>query len=295
MSSICDGNGDTARQSPIGYADPPAASFESRSGCPISLATPNIESGSTRVLQKPSATTKGTVADRVATRSLLPAAGGPPVEWLVTEGLVPYPDAVATMEAHVAAIAAGDAAERVWLLEHPPLYTAGTSARPNDLLVPDRFPVFASGRGGQYTYHGPGQRVAYVMLDLNRRRPDLRLFVATLEEWIIRTLAAFNIRGERRDDRIGIWVSRPEKGAGQEDKIAAIGIRLRRWVTFHGIALNVDPVLEHFSGVVPCGVSGAGVTSFADLGRIVSMAEVDAVLRTEFAALFGETVRSPPA
>jgi lipoyl(octanoyl) transferase len=229
---------------------------------------------------------------RTPARSLLPAADGPPVEWLVAEGSVAYLDAVAGMEAHVAAIAGGNACERIWLVEHPPLYTAGTSARAGDLLVPDRFPVFAAGRGGQYTYHGPGQRVGYVMLDLNRRRQDLRLYVATLEEWIIRTLAAFDVRGERREDRIGIWVERPELGVGREDKIAAIGIRIRKWVTFHGLALNVDPELEHFSGIVPCGVRGQGVTSLADLGRRVSMAEVDTVLRREFEALFGET--APP-
>ena len=222
-------------------------------------------------------------------RSMLPSAGTPPVEWLVAEGPVAYPEAVAAMEGQVAAIAGGTASERVWLVEHPPLYTAGTSAKPDDLLVPDRFPVFATGRGGQYTYHGPGQRVAYAMLDLNRRRQDLRLYVATLEEWVIRTLAAFDVRGERREDRIGIWVERPELGVGREDKIAAIGIRIRKWVTFHGLALNVDPELEHFSGIVPCGVRGQGVTSLADLGRRVSMAEVDAVLRREFEGLFGKT------
>jgi lipoyl(octanoyl) transferase len=224
-------------------------------------------------------------------RSMLPPAGSRPVEWLVAEGPVAYPEAVAAMEAHVAALAGGNSPERVWLVEHAPLYTAGTSARPGDLLVPDRFPVFATGRGGQYTYHGPGQRVAYAMLDLNRRRQDLRLYVATLEEWIIRTLAAFDVRGERREDRIGIWVERPELGIGREDKIAAIGIRIRKWVTFHGLALNVDPELEHFSGIVPCGVRGQGVTSLADLGRRVSMAEVDAVLRREFETLFGKTVQ----
>jgi lipoyl(octanoyl) transferase len=223
-------------------------------------------------------------------RSMLPRAGTRPVEWLVAEGPVAYPEAVAAMEAHVATLAGGNAPERVWLVEHPPLYTAGTSARPGDLLVPDRFPVFATGRGGQYTYHGPGQRVAYAMLDLNRRQQDLRLYVATLEEWVIRTLAAFDVRGERREDRIGIWVERPEQGVGREDKIAAIGIRIRKWVTFHGLALNVDPNLEHFSGIVPCGVRGQGVTSLADLGRRVSMAEVDAVLRREFETLFGKAV-----
>jgi len=248
----------------------------------------SVEPGSASVLQKTSAdVTEGRAA---VPASFLPAAGSPPVEWLIDDVPVRYPDAVAGMETQVAAITAGEAAERVWLVEHPPLYTAGTSAKPRDLLVADRFPVFDSGRGGQYTYHGPGQRVAYVMLDLNRRRHDLRAFVATLEEWIIRTLAAFNVRGERREGRIGIWVPRPDMGGGREDKIAAIGIRVRRWVTFHGIAINVDPVLEHFSGIVPCGVSEGGVTSLADLGRVVSMAEVDAVLRREFVPLFGETV-----
>ena len=181
----------------------------------------------------------------------------------------------------------------MWLVEHPPLYTAGTSAKPTDLLAPDRFPVFQTGRGGQYTYHGPGQRVAYVMLDLNRRTPDVRLFVATLEDWIINTVAAFGITAGRRKNCVGIWVSRPEKGAGREDKIGAIGVRIRRWVTFHGIALNVDPVLEHFSGIVPCGVKSQGVTSLADLGVTASMAEVDAVLRREFEALFGKTESHP--
>jgi lipoyl(octanoyl) transferase len=193
------------------------------------------------------------------------------------------------MEARVAGIVAGEAPELAWLVEHPPLYTAGTSARPSDLLEPDRFPVYPSGRGGEYTYHGPGQRVAYVMLDLNRRAPDIRRFVASLEEWIIRTLARFNIRGERREGRIGIWVARPDKGPGREDKIAAIGIRIRRWVTFHGIALNVDPVLDHFSGIVPCGIRGHGVTSLADLGVTVSMAEADMALRAAFEEVFGPT------
>ncbi len=224
--------------------------------------------------------------------AMLAAPGAPAVQWSIAERPVAYPDAVAAMEARVAAIVAGEAPELVWLVEHPPLYTAGTSARSADLLAPDRFPVYQSGRGGQYTYHGPGQRVAYVMLDLNRRRPDVRRFVAALEEWMIRTLAALNLRGERRADRIGIWVPRPEAGAGREDKIAAIGVRVRRWVTFHGVALNVDPVLEHFSGIVPCGVREQGVTSLADLGRIVSMPEVDAILRREFEALFGETTRT---
>jgi lipoyl(octanoyl) transferase len=230
-------------------------------------------------------------------RSMLPALESQPVEWIVADDLVPYAEAVETMEAHVSAIAGGAAPERVWLVEHPPLYTAGTSAKPSDLLDPDRFPVFATGRGGQYTYHGPGQRIAYVMLDLSRRRPDLRLYVATLEEWIIRTLAAFNIRGERREDRIGIWIERPERGVDRDDKIAALGIRVRRWVSFHGIALNIDPELEHFSGIVPCGVRGQGVTSLADLGHLVSMPEIDMVLRREFEPLFGPTVvpRTSPA
>jgi len=222
--------------------------------------------------------------------SMMPAAGGPAVEWAIADAPVAYPAAVAAMEERVAAIRAGEAAERVWLVEHPALYTAGTSAKPTDLLDSGRFPVFQSGRGGQYTYHGPGQRVAYVMLDLTRRDQDLRRYVRTLEEWVIRTLASFNVKGERRDDRIGVWVSRPDQGFDREDKIAAVGIRIRRWVTFHGIALNVDPVLDHFSGIVPCGIRDRGVTSLIDLGIPVSMAEVDAVMRREFEGLFGETV-----
>jgi lipoyl(octanoyl) transferase len=230
---------------------------------------------------------------RQAAGSFLARPGSPPVEWLVSDRAVAYPEAVAAMEAQVAAIRAGTAAERVWLVEHPPLYTAGTSAKAKDLLAPDRFPVFQTGRGGEYTYHGPGQRVAYLMLDLNRRSADLRLFVATLEEWLIRTLAAFNIEGERREDRVGIWVRRPEKGFAAEDKIAAIGIRVRHWVTFHGVALNVDPVLEHFSGIVPCGVQGHGVTSLTDLGITATLPEVDMILLREFEALFGTTVPIP--
>jgi lipoyl(octanoyl) transferase len=214
------------------------------------------------------------------------------VEWRVGEGLVEYPAAVAAMETRAAAIAAGTAPELVWLVEHPPLYTAGTSAQAGDLLLPDRFPVFRSGRGGQYTYHGPGQRVAYVMLDLNRRKPDIRLYIAALEEWIVRALAAFNVKGERRADRIGIWVGRPDRGLGREDKIAAIGVRIRRWVSFHGIALNVDPVLDHFSGIVPCGIRGHGVTSLADLGILVSMPEVDVELRRAFEDVFGAVARA---
>jgi len=222
-------------------------------------------------------------ARAASTLSLLPGTGGSPVEWRISDSAIPYEDALAAMDARVSAIVAGAAPEQVWLLEHPALYTAGTSARPED-LVDARFPVHKVGRGGQFTYHGPGQRVAYVMLDLNRRKPDVRAFVATLEEWIIRTLAAFNVRGERRDDRIGVWVRRPDKGDGFEDKIAAIGIRVRRWVTLHGIALNVEPDLSHFAGIVPCGVSEQryGVTSLADLGLPVSMAEVDMILRREF-------------
>jgi lipoyl(octanoyl) transferase len=218
----------------------------------------------------------------------------PPVEWIVTEGLVDYQDAVAEMEARVAAIAAGRAPERVWLIEHPPLYTAGTSARDEDLVEPGRFPVFRAGRGGQFTYHGPGQRVAYVMLGLERRRPDLRRFVAALEAWLIATLASFNVRGERREDRVGVWVRRPDKGALAEDKIAAIGIRVRRWVTFHGVSLNVDPDLSHFSGIVPCGVRGQGVTSLVDLGLPVTMPEVDGALRAAFEEVFGPTAAVTP-
>ena len=212
-----------------------------------------------------------------------------PVEWRVTDGLTPYEDAVTFMEARAAAIAAGEAGELVWLVEHPALYTAGTSASPQDLVMPERFPVFRTGRGGQYTYHGPGQRVAYVMLDLNRRGQDVRAFVAGLEAWLIATLDQFNVRGERREDRVGVWVRRPEKAAGTEDKIAAIGIRVRKWVTFHGISLNVEPDLEHFSGIVPCGVSQHGVTSLVDLGLPVTMNDADVALRTAFEQVFGPT------
>jgi lipoyl(octanoyl) transferase len=212
----------------------------------------------------------------------------PPVEWQVSEGLTSYPDALATMQARAEAIAAGSAAELVWLVEHPPLYTAGTSAQTAD-VIDARFPVFETGRGGQMTYHGPGQRVAYLMLNLKCRGPDVRRYVATLEEWLIRALGSFNICGERREDRVGVWVRRPEKGVGYEDKIAAIGIRVSRWVTLHGVALNVDPDLAHFGGIVPCGVHEPryGVTSLADLGHLVSMPEVDMILRREFEALFG--------
>jgi lipoyl(octanoyl) transferase len=225
------------------------------------------------------------------TTGLAAPAGLAPVEWRVSEAPVGYADALAAMDARAAAIAAGRARELVWLIEHPPLYTAGTSADLRD-VIDARFPVFEAGRGGQLTYHGPGQRVAYVMLDLKRRGPDVRRFVATLEEWTIRTLAAFDVRGERREDRIGVWVRRPDKGDGCEDKIAAIGIRVKQWVTLHGMAFNVAPDLTHFSGIVPCGVSEQryGVTSLADLGIPVSMPEVDSALRREFAALFGGSV-----
>jgi lipoyl(octanoyl) transferase len=205
------------------------------------------------------------------------------VEWRISDALVPYPEALAAMEARVAAIRAGTAPELVWLLEHPPLYTAGTSARVQDLLAPQRFPVFEAGRGGQYTYHGPGQRVAYVMLDLQRRKPDLRRYIWQLEEWIIRTLARFNVRGERREGRIGIWVVEP---GGAEAKIAALGVRVRRWVTYHGVAINLDPDLEHFAGIVPCGISGFGVTSFGALGLTTTMAELDAALMATFDEVF---------
>lgn len=213
------------------------------------------------------------------------------VAWQVSDTPVSYEAALAAMEARVAAIAEGRAGELVWLLEHPPLYTAGTSAVGADLLDA-RFPVYEAGRGGQFTYHGPGQRVAYLMLDLRSRGPDVRRYVASLEEWLIRTLNRFNVRGERREDRIGVWVRRPDKGAGAEDKIAAIGIRIKRWVTLHGISLNVDPELAHFSGIVPCGVADQhyGVTSLHDLGQLVSLPEVDMALRAEFEPLFGATV-----
>ncbi len=209
----------------------------------------------------------------------------------------PTPTPWPRWRARAAAIAAGQAPELVWLLEHPPLYTSGTSGKAGDLLDP-RFPMYETGRGGQLTYHGPGQRVAYVMLDLKRRRPDVRAYVAGLEEWIIRTLAAFNVRGERREDRVGVWVSRPDKGPGHEDKIAAIGVRLRRWVSFHGIAINVEPELSHFSAIIPCGVVDAryGVTSLVDLGLPVTMEDVDVALRQAFEDVFGATkARLPEA
>jgi|ERR1043166_4350444 lipoyl(octanoyl) transferase len=216
---------------------------------------------------------------------MLPAINpeGPTTEWVVHPGLLPYPDAIAAMEERAGAIAAGRASERVWLVEHSPIYTAGTSANAADLLDA-RFPVFKTGRGGQFTYHGPGQRVAYVMLDLKRRKPDVRAFVRDLEAWLIGALATFGVTGERRANRVGIWVAR---GNGSEDKIAAIGVRIRHWVTYHGVALNVAPDLSHFSGIVPCGVRGHGVTSLADLGIAVPMAEVDAALKASFEQVFG--------
>jgi len=213
------------------------------------------------------------------------------VEWKITDGLTDYADAVRVMEARADAISAGDADELIWLVEHPPLYTAGTSAKRDDLLDPDRFPVYDSKRGGQYTYHGPGQRVVYVMLDLNKRGRDIRQFVKSLETWVIETLATFNVKGEIREGRVGVWVERPEKpapitGGVAEDKIAAIGIRLKKWVSYHGISINVDPHLDHFDGIVPCGISTFGVTSLVDLGLPVTMDDVDAALQTAFHTVF---------
>jgi lipoyl(octanoyl) transferase len=205
------------------------------------------------------------------------------IEWRVSGTPVEYPAAVEEMEGRVAAIRAGTAAELVWLLEHPPLYTAGTSARDEELLEPGRLPVHRTGRGGRYTYHGPGQRIAYVMLDLRKRGVGVRCYVHQLEEWTIRTLARFAVRGERRDGRVGIWVVRP---SGNEEKIAAIGVRVRQWVTYHGIAVNVDPELEHYRGIVPCGIAEHGVTSLAELGIVTTMEEVDTALRSVFAELF---------
>ena len=220
-------------------------------------------------------TSAGTLQERTASSP----------EWRVEEAPVPYPRAVEDMERRVAEIAAGRSSELVWLLEHPPLYTAGTSARPEHLLDPRLFPVFQTGRGGQFTYHGPGQRVAYVMLDLQRRgRADLRRYVHDLEEWLIFTLAGFGICGERRPGRVGIWVTRSD---GTEEKIAAIGVRVRRWITYHGVSLNRDPDLSHFQGIVPCGVADRGVTSLAALGVQVSVEELDTALRASFDAVFG--------
>lgn len=219
-----------------------------------------------------------------------------PVGWAVSPGLVAYEAAVAAMEARAAAIASGEAGELVWLLEHPPLYTAGVSAKADDLLAPDRFPVFRTGRGGQFTYHGPGQRVAYVMLDLRTRGRDVSKFVLNLERWIIGALDRFNVKGEVREGRVGVWVERKGPGWAREDKIAAIGIRLRKWVSFHGIAFNVEPNLEHFSGITPCGISAPqfGVTSLVDLGLPVTMSDADAALRASFHQVFGPTEVAPP-
>lgn len=226
--------------------------------------------------------------------NMLPAVSAPAVDWIVEPGLLDYALGVELMEQRVAEIATGNAAECVWLVEHPPLFTAGTSAKSSDLLDAEKFPVFKTGRGGQYTYHGPGQRVAYVMLDLKRRKPDVRAFVGALENWVIRSLDGFNIKGERREDRVGVWVKRPEKprladGSDREDKIAAIGIRLRRWVSYHGISINVEPELQHYSGIVPCGIAGHGITSLVDMGLPVTMNDLDDVLRHEFELIFGPT------
>ena len=210
-------------------------------------------------------------------------------EWRISDGPVPYDEALATMETRIADIRAGRAGELIWLLEHPPLYTAGTSSKPQDLLQPLRLPVHAAGRGGQYTYHGPGQRVAYTMLDLRQRRQDVRRYVADLEDWIIRTLARFNVRGERRDGRVGVWVIRE---GGREDKIAAIGVRIRHWVSFHGISINVEPDLTHYAGIVPCGIAEHGVTSLVDLGLPVTMTDLDMALAETFEEVFGTTLTS---
>ena len=215
------------------------------------------------------------------------------VEWTHLPGLADYAETLAAMEARAAAIAAGDAAEAIWLLEHPPLYTAGTSAKPADLVAPDRFPVHPVGRGGQYTYHGPGQRVVYVMLNVKARGADVRCFVRALENWVIAALAEFNIKGEIRPGRVGVWVARPDKprladGSMAEDKIAAIGIKIRKWVSFHGISINVEPDLDHFSGIVPCGIRDHGMTSLVDLGLPVTMADLDAALMATFPRFFPE-------
>ncbi|MBL4876570.1 MAG: lipoyl(octanoyl) transferase LipB [Cohaesibacteraceae bacterium] len=224
--------------------------------------------------------------DELAT-SLWSSEKGNVIDWVVDDNLVDYQHAQQVMDALATNIASGEANERVWLLEHPPLYTAGTSTNPKDLVDAERFPVHQTGRGGQYTYHGPGQRIAYVMLNLNNRGKDVRRFVAALEQWIISTLEEYSIRGERREDRVGVWVRRPHNDTGAEDKIAAIGIRVRKWVTFHGISINLEPDLDHYSGIVPCGISEHGVTSLVDLGIPVTMPELDCILRREFEKLFG--------
>ena len=219
---------------------------------------------------------------------------GAPVEWAVSAGYVDYPVAVEAMEARAAAIAAGEAPELVWLLEHPPLYTAGVSSKDGDLLEADRFPVHRSGRGGQFTYHGPGQRVAYVMLDLNRRGKDVRAFVRGLEQWIIGALDAFGVEADTREGRVGVWVERKGPGWRREDKIAAIGVKVRKWVSFHGISLNVEPDLGHFTGIVPCGINEHGVTSLVDLGVAATMDEADEALRASFRRVFGATLPANP-
>lgn len=219
---------------------------------------------------------------------------GQAVEWVVSRARVPYPQAVAEMEARAAAIAAGEAPERVWLIEHPPLYTAGVSARAEDLLQPDRFEVHQTGRGGQFTYHGPGQRVVYVMLDLNRRGRDVRAFVRGLEQWIIGALAEFGVEADVREGRVGVWVERKGPGWSREDKIAAIGVKVRKWVSFHGVSLNVEPDLDHFGGIVPCGIQEHGVTSLVDLGVPATMDEADEALRISFRRIFGEAAPLEP-
>ena len=230
-----------------------------------------------------------------AAADVLKRADLAPAQWAVSAHPVGYPQAVEAMTARIAAISAEQAGELVWLLEHPPLYTAGVSAKPKDLLDPDLLPVFASGRGGQYTYHGPGQRVAYVMLDLTQRGRDVRAFVRGLEAWIIGALKAFNVDGEARPGRVGVWVERRQPGApAREDKIAAIGVRVSRWVSWHGVSLNVEPELAHYQGIVPCGVVEHGVTSLVDLGRPVGMDEADAALKASFEAVFGPTRPGPP-
>ena len=228
------------------------------------------------------------------TVSKLVRSDGRSVEWAASDGYVAYEAAVAAMEARAAAIAAGEAGELVWLLEHPPLYTAGVSSKDGDLLDAARFPVHRSGRGGQFTYHGPGQRVAYVMLDLNHRGRDVRAFVRGLEQWIIGALGEFGVPADVREGRVGVWVERKGPGWGREDKIAAIGVKVRKWVSFHGISLNVEPDLDHFSGIVPCGIADHGVTSLVDLGVPATMAETDEALRVNFRRVFGSTTEGPP-